>query len=63
MIDKIVEQYEEEYLDIADTMKTCSQLRFRDLITETIEEFCRMENFCRIFPSRNSKLYDKYFSG
>ena len=21
-----------------------------------------MENFCRIYPSRNSKLYDKYFS-
>ena len=22
-----------------------------------------MENFCRIFPSKNSKLYDKFFSG
>ena len=22
-----------------------------------------MENFCRIFPARNSKIYDKYFSG
>ena len=22
-----------------------------------------MENFCRIFPARNSKLYDKFFSG
>ena len=22
-----------------------------------------MNNFCRIFPARNSKLYDKYFSG
>ena len=32
-------------------------------MTETVEEFCRMENFCRIFPTRNSKLYDKFFSG
>jgi len=22
-----------------------------------------MKNFCRIFPARNSKLYDKYFAG
>jgi len=22
-----------------------------------------MENFVRIYPARNSKLYDKYFSG
>ena len=22
-----------------------------------------MQNFCRIYPARNSKLYDKYFSG
>ena len=22
-----------------------------------------MKNFCRIYPARNSKLYDKYFSG
>ena len=38
-------------------------LRFRDLLTETIQEFCRMENFCRIYPARNSKLYDKFMSG
>jgi len=44
-------------------MKTCSQLRFRDIIAETVHEFNRMENFCRIYPARNSKLYDKYFSG
>ena len=44
-------------------MKVCSQLRFRDLIAETVQEFSRMENFCRIFPARNSKLYDKFFSG
>ena len=44
-------------------MKSCAQLRFRDLISETVHEFTRMENFCRIYPARNSKLYDKYFSG
>lgn len=39
------------------------QLRFRDLISDTVNEYLRMENFCRIFPARNSKLYDKFFSG
>ena len=44
-------------------MKNASQLRFRDIIQETAAEFGRMENFCRIYPARNSKLYDKYFAG
>ena len=38
-------------------------LKFRDLIADTVHEFHRMQNFCRIYPARNSKLYDKYFSG
>lgn len=38
------------------------QLRFRDLIADTVNEFLRMQNFCRIYPARNSKLYDKFFS-
>lgn len=63
LIDKLAAQYEDEYLEIADTLKLCSQMRFRELIAETVHEFSRMENFCRIFPARNSKLYDKFFSG
>lgn len=59
----MVEQYEGEYAEVADMLKTCSQLRFRDLIAETVHEFSRMENFCRIYPARNSKLYDKFMSG
>ena len=38
-------------------------MRFKDIIAETVAESSRMQNFCRIFPARNSKLYDKYFSG
>ena len=37
-------------------------MKFRDLISDTVAEFTRMQNFCRIYPARNSKLYDKYFS-
>ena len=56
------EKYEQEYSSIAEEMKMCAGLRFRDIITETINEQSRMKNFCRIFPGKNSKLYDKYFS-
>lgn len=38
-------------------------LRFRDLIAETVHEYSRMgDNFVRIYPARNSKMYDKYLS-
>ena len=63
LMERMVQQYADEYLDVADEMKVCSQLRYRDLLQETVDEFCRMENFCRIFPTRNSKMYDKFFSG
>ena len=38
------------------------QLRFRDLIADSVAEFNRCKNFCRIYPARNSRLYDKYFN-
>ena len=40
----------------------CTQLKFRDLIADSVAEFNRAQNFCRIYPARNSRLYDKYFS-
>ena len=58
-----MQQYEDAYLDVAEVMKSAMGLRYRDLIGETVQEFSRMENFCRIYPARNSKLYDKFFSG
>ena len=63
LIDKLVNQFEDEYLEICESLKSGMQLRFRDLLSETVNEFSRMQNFCRIFPARNSKLYDKFFSG
>jgi len=40
--------------------KACS-LKYRDVIAETVEENNRRGNFVRIFPARNSKIYDKFF--
>ena len=58
-----MQQYETEYADVTNGLKSCLQLRYRDLLAETIHEYSRMQNFCRIFPARNSKMYDKFFSG
>ena len=58
-------QYDEEYDngELTEPMKVAAQLKFRDIISETVSEFTRKGNFVRIFPARNSKLYDKYFGG
>ena len=65
MLENIVEEYPDLYEngDLLENLKACMQLKFRDLLCDTVSEFCRMKNFCRIFPAHNSKLYDKYFSG
>jgi len=62
LIDKLVEQYEAEYYGLVDNLKASMSLRFRDLIAETVQEHSRMQNFVRIYPARNSKMYDKFLS-
>ena len=44
-------------------MKRACALKYRDIIAETISENSRKSNFVRIFPAKNCKMYDKYFSG
>jgi len=65
LLESIVEQYPDLYENgtILEPLKQCMSLKFRDLIADTVAEFNRMENFCRIYPAKNCKLYDKYFSG
>ena len=52
-----------EHGELLEGLKSCSQLKFRDLIADTVAEYSRMKNFSRVYPALNSKLYDKYFSG
>ena len=49
--------------ELLDALQLSSQLKFRDLIAETVTEYQRMKNFCRIYPARNSKIYDRFFTG
>ena len=64
LLETIIEHHGELYENgtLLEPLRQCMQLRFRDLIGDTVNEFLRMQNFCRIYPARNSKLYDKFFS-
>ena len=48
--------------DLSEPMKRAMFLKFRDLIHETVSEFGRRGNYVRIYPSKGSKIYDKFFT-
>jgi len=60
-----MEEHPEEYEDgqLSEPLKRACQLKFRDIIAETVSEFTRKGNFVRIYPARNSKMYDRFFAG
>lgn len=37
-------------------------LKFRDIILETVSEYNRRQEFVRIYPAKNSKMYDRFFN-
>ena len=38
-----------------------SSFKFREILKETLQEYERRHNFRRIYPTKDSKMYDKYF--
>lgn len=38
-----------------------TQQKFKDALRETLQEYFRRGGFLRIYPSKNSNIYDKYF--
>jgi len=43
-------------------MQKACFLKYRDIITETVSEYNRRGEFVRIFPAKNCKIYDRFFS-
>jgi hypothetical protein len=37
-------------------------LKHREIVAETVEEYCKRGNFVRIYPSKQSNMYDKFFA-
>ena len=44
-------------------MKKASSMRYREYVRETQAEFLRKGNFVRIFPAKNTDIYDCFFNG
>jgi hypothetical protein len=63
MIERYIAENPQEYLGpVHEGMKKGVSLRHRDLIRETCLEYQKRGNFIRIFPAKNSDIYDQYFS-
>ena len=56
----MIESSKNEYVE---PMKKVLQYSRRDIINEVCEEFENRGNFIRIFPTKNSNIYDKFFTG
>ena len=65
VLDKLISNFDDEYEsgELTEPLKLAAQVKYREIISETVSEYTRKGNFVRIFPARNSKLYDKYFGG
>lgn len=46
-----------------ETMKKAATLRYRDYVRETLAENLRKGNFVRIYPAKNTDIYDCFFNG
>jgi hypothetical protein len=58
-----MDEYGPEFAQLEEPLRRLTMIKYRDLIQETVQEFNRCGEFVRIFPSRGSKQYEKYFSG
>ena len=63
ILDRVLEEYHDEYGHLEDALRKSCLLKFRDILYETVQEYNRCGEFVRIFPCKNSKPYEKYFSG
>jgi hypothetical protein len=63
IIDRVIDTYPEEFGHLDEAIRKTSCLKFRDIVYETVLEYNRRGEFVRIFPSKSSKMYEKYFSG
>jgi len=51
-----------EFGHLTDSLKKASIFKYKDIIAETLAENARKGNFVRIYPAKNSDMYDGFFS-
>jgi len=46
---------------MVEPLKKAAGLRYKEYIRESVAEFQRRGHFIRIYPAKNSDIYDQYF--
>jgi hypothetical protein len=64
ILERIMEEYPDLFgnLNLLEPLQKACFLKYRDIIAETVAENNRRGEFVRIYPAKNSKIYDRFFS-
>jgi len=63
LIEKFVQDNQMEFGHMTDSLKKACIFKYKDIIAETLAENSRKNNWVRIYPAKNSDMYDGFFSG
>ena len=63
LIDQLVSSKHDQIGELGDGLKKAAVFRNKDIISETLLENERIGHYVRIYPAKNSNMYDQFFSG
>lgn len=63
MIEKLAVDNPSEYASLVEPMKKALNCKYREYIREAVAEYQRRGNYIRIYPAKNSDIYDQFFAG
>lgn len=58
MIERLAMENPSEWSSLVEPLKKGSTVRYREYIRETLVENLRKGNYIRIYPAKNSDMYD-----
>jgi transcriptional/translational regulatory protein YebC/TACO1 len=61
LIDRLIEEESRDLAEHEETIRSACMLKHREVIYEAMAEYQRKGNFVRIYPSRQSHIYDQFF--
>jgi hypothetical protein len=56
-------QYDTTLAPFKNMIKSIIPLKFKDVLKDALEENSKRGNFLRIYPSKGTDVYDKFFKG
>lgn len=63
MVERYITENPQDYMTpIHEGMRKAVALRHREFVRETCSEYQKRGNFIRIYPAKNSDIYDQYFA-